>query len=293
MKPTVSPKQDLTRTDHSAKSLLKVIQKRIEGFSPSPYLDGLVLLSHISGLSKAQILADPPLELPPTGLEILEEQLSQLQAGIPLPYLVGRWEFYQLPFILTPEVLIPRPESEGLVERALAWLAASPERCSCLEVGTGSGCIAISLAKNQPGLRVTATDISPQALAVARENASLHQVEARIDFREANLLQGLEGKYDLLVANLPYIPTGKLVGLQVSRAEPRLALDGGPDGLTLIRALLRDAPARLKPGGRITLELDEDCGQAALALAGQFFPTSEIKLEQDLHGLDRYLLIQT
>jgi release factor glutamine methyltransferase len=293
MKPTVSPMQDLTRSDPSPKTLLGSIQAQMEEFSKSAYLDGLVLLSWVSGLSKSRILAEPSPELTQDQKDLLQQSLLQLKNGIPLPYVLGKWEFFRLPFMLTPDVLIPRPETEGLVERALTWLRENPGKRSCLEIGTGSGCIAVALVANQPDLHITASDISGPTLGIARGNARLNGVETQIRFLEADLLEDIKEKFDLLIANLPYIPTEKLFALKVFQTEPRQALDGGSDGLSVIGELLKGAPAVLKPGARIILELDEGCGQAASELAQKLYPLSDISLEKDLSGLDRYLLIQT
>jgi release factor glutamine methyltransferase len=292
MKPTASPKQDLTSPDTTSKSLLKAIQSQIKDHSKSPYLDGLVLLSHLTGLTKSQLLADHELNLTADQENQLEDKLNRIKDGVPLPYALGQWEFYQLQFKVTPEVLIPRPETEGLVDRALEWLRNHPEKRTLLEVGTGSGCIAISLAKSIPDLTIFATDISSEALKVARENAETHQVKDQIIFLEKDLLQGINKKVDLLVTNLPYIPTAKLKKLPVIRSEPLMALDGGQDGLHYIKEVLKNAEKILHKGSAIFLELDEDCGAAALALAKEIWTGITLKLERDFSGLDRYLIIQ-
>lgn len=292
MKPNALPQQDLTKIKTSANSMQKRVQEEIAPFSDSPYLDSLVLLSHITGLSKSQLLADPDLVLTTGQANQLEQALARLKDGTPLPYVVGEWEFFQYRFLITPDVLIPRPETEGLVELALNWLQEHPDRKTCLEIGTGCGCIAVSLVKNDPDLTLIATDISTNALRVARENAKRHQVDEKIQFRQLDLLTGMEGKVDLLIANLPYIPTEKLKSLPVYSREPVLALDGGADGLLHIKKVLKNARQHVQPGGAIFLELDEDSGAAALALAREVWPGMTLKLHQDLAGQDRYLSIQ-
>jgi release factor glutamine methyltransferase len=268
------------------------LQEELTPLSESPYLDSVVLLSHITGLTKSRLLANPDPNLTGQQGDKLKQALAQLKNGTPLPYVVGEWEFYQYPFIITPDVLIPRPETEGLVELALAWLKEHPEHRTCLDIGTGCGCIAVSLAKNLPDLNIIATDISPSALQIARENALRHKVEDQIIFRERDLLTGMDGKVDLLVANLPYIPTEKLKSLPVYSREPVVALDGGADGLLHIKKVLKNARQHMQPGGAIFLELDEDSGAAALALAREVWPGKTLKLNQDLAGQDRYLSIQ-
>ena len=161
--------------------------------------------------------------------------LARLESGQPLPYVLGAWEFYGLTFELTPDVLIPRPETELLVEQALEWLADRPAPLLAADVGTGSGCIAISLAVHAPQLRLLASDLSWPALQVARSNLARHRVEGQISLLQCDLLPPLSLPFDLLVANLPYIPSPVLPGLKLSLSEPPLALDGGLDGLDFIR----------------------------------------------------------
>jgi release factor glutamine methyltransferase len=268
------------------------VQEDLFPTSESPYLDSLVLLSHITGLSKSQLLANPDPDLNKEQENQLKIALEQLKSGTPLPYLIGEWEFYQNKFIINPKVLIPRPETEGLVDLALTWLKDHPKRRTCLEIGTGCGCIAVTLALLVPDLMIIATDISREALKVAKENAGRHQVEDQIDFHERDLLKGIKGKADLLVANLPYIPTGKLKSLPVYSKEPVLALDGGRDGLAYITRLLKSARQTILPGGAIFLELDEDTGAAALALAREVWPGKTLKISRDLAGNDRYLSVE-
>ena len=211
--------------------------------------------------------------------------------------MLGEWEFYGLTFELTPDVLIPRPETELLVEQALEWLADRPAPLLAADVGTGSGCIAISLAVHAPRLRLLASDLSWRALQVARGNLARHRVEGQISLLQCDLLPPLSVPLDLLVANLPYIPSAVLPGLSVSLSEPPLALDGGLDGLDVIRRLLLSAaPGQrpcLAPGGLLLLEIEASQGQAALSLARQSFPGAEIRLLPDLAGHDRALYVQT
>ena len=185
MKPNALPQQDLTATDRGEGSLLGEIESLLRSCSETPYLDALVLLGQITGRSKSDLLTHPsPLLSPDQELQ-LAAALDRLLSGTPLPYVLGKWEFFKLSFRLTSDTLIPRPETEGLVERALAWLGDHPERRSCLEPGTGSGCIGVSLGVNVPDLRITATDLSLGALLTARENARDHGVADRIDFLQA------------------------------------------------------------------------------------------------------------
>jgi len=292
MKPNALPKQDLKKNKKSSKPMLKKIQDQLKSHSESPYLDSLVLLGHISGKSKSELIAHPSPKLSASQNQSLSTAITELQNGVPLPYVLGEWEFFKLSFTITPDVLIPRPETEGLVELALEWLRENPGKRSCLEIGTGSGCIAVSLAKSIPDLHLIATDISLPALQVAKENANRQEVLSQIHFLERDLYSGITMPFDLLVANLPYIPSDKLRSLDVYRSEPTLALDGGQDGLHYIKEVLKEAGQHLNPGGAIFLELDEDCGALALALAQEFWPGNTTHLIQDLSGQDRYLCIQ-
>jgi release factor glutamine methyltransferase len=211
---------------------------------------------------------------------------------------LGHWDFYGLDFSMTPDVLIPRPETELLVERALDWLRAHPGRRRVADIGTGSGCIAVSLAANVPDLRVLATDISSLALEVAKANAQKHAVSDRVQFLHADLFNFQPSTFnfqlfDLIAANLPYIPTDRLEILDVARREPRLALDGGADGLKLIGRLLMAAPGALAPGGLCLLEIDAEHGKTACALARAAFPQADVSLIPDLAGLDRLILVHS
>jgi len=293
MRQNVWQKQDLKTKNQFTSSLLQRIRHQIEPYSSSPYLDALVLLGFISGKTKSQLLADPSPELTHQQQSQLNKSLNQIKDHIPLPYVIGTWEFYQLPFIITPDVLIPRPETEGLVDRAIDWLENSPSRRTCLELGTGSGCIAVTLVKRFPDLMVLATDFSYPALLIARRNARHNKTEDNINFLVANLLAGFQIKIDLLITNLPYIPIGKLKSLPVYQTEPRLALDGGIDGLSEIREVLENVSGLLNPGGLILMEIDEGKGPDSLDTAHANFPNAEIRVEKDLADMDRYLRIQT
>jgi release factor glutamine methyltransferase len=210
---------------------------------------------------------------------------------------LGHWEFFGLDFVLTPNVLIPRPETELMVERAIKWLKVTPERRTIADVGTGSGCIAVAIAKHIPDAKITATDISLPALKVARQNARKHGLEKHIDFVQCDLLPAhhdplpTDLHFDLICANLPYIPTQTLQGLPVYGREPSLALDGGIDGLDVVRRLFNIAPEWLAPNGMVLLEIEATQGLSAVSLAYDMFDSAEIHLHQDLAGQDRLLEI--
>lgn len=265
---------------------------RLAGVSEHPGLDAQALLAAFLARSRSSLLAHPESELDADMQGQLDAALAQLAAGYPLPYLTGEQEFYGLPFMVTPPVLIPRPETELLVDQALDWLATHPGRRRVADVGTGSGCIAVSLAVKAPDVRVTAIDSSVAALCIAEKNAGRHRVLDQVTFSIGDLLADCKAEFDLICANLPYIPAGKLDHLAVAKWEPRLALDGGEDGLHLIRRLLLQAPCRLAGGGCLLLEIESGHGERALALAQDQFPLAEATLLNDLAGLPRLVRIQ-
>jgi release factor glutamine methyltransferase len=261
--------------------------------SETPGLEAQVLLAHALQKPRAWVLAHPEYELTTEQATYIEKSASRRLDGEPLPYILGHWEFFGLDFIVTSAVLIPRPETELLVERALGWLRRHPESRTVIDVGAGSGCIAIALAKNVPDLQVLASDLSQPALEIAQQNAELHQVSRQISFIQANLLEFPKTEanfsFDLIVANLPYIPRQSLHRLPIYSSEPTLALDGGEDGLDLIRRLLEQAPSYLTPQGCLMLEIEAGQGIVARALAQSAFQGSQVQVLPDLAGHDRLI----
>jgi release factor glutamine methyltransferase len=222
----------------------------------------------------------------------MENLIGRRLGGEPLPYILGYWEFYGLEFQVTSQVLIPRPETELLVEEALKWLRAHPGRRRAADVGAGSGCISITLAQRVPDLRITALDTSRDALSVARHNASRLAPDRLIFLVQSDLLSAVNGPYDLVCANLPYIPSEILAGLEVSQHEPVLALDGGEFGLDLITRLLQSAPLWLADGGLLLLEIESGQGKIVPEIASQYLPQSRIQLLHDLAGHPRLVSIE-
>ncbi len=268
--------------------------------SSTSQLDAQVLLSHVMQKSKAWLLAHKEIELTTDQQISLANLASQVKEGVPLPYVIGHWAFYGLDFLVTPDVLIPRPETEQIVEYAHIWLMDHPGRRRALDLGTGTGCIAISLASLLPDLEIIATDVSKDALTVAQTNAIRHQVERRINFFLADLLNPdpsstvkISPPIDIITANLPYIPTATLKKLDVCQHEPTQALDGGHDGLNLIRRFLKMSGPYLSPGGCMLLEIEEKQGQSVIKLAKENFPGANIMVHPDLSGKDRLLKIIT
>jgi release factor glutamine methyltransferase len=211
----------------------------------SPRLTGELLLAHALRCDRVRLYLDFDKPLGEPELAAFRELVKRRAEGEPTAYLVGKREFYGRPFRVTPAVLVPRPETELVVEAALAAL---PEGGAALDLCTGSGAIALSLALERPSARVLATDLSPEALAVARENAAA--LGAAVELLEGDLFAAVpaDGRFDLIVSNPPYVPSGELPGLSREvRREPALALDGGPDGLALLRRIVAETHAEPLP----------------------------------------------
>ena len=231
-------------------------------------------------------------ELGPQEEKDFTTSIHRYRSGEPMPYILGWWEFYGRQFNVNESVLIPRPETELLVELALHFLQATNKKRTAMDIGTGSGCIAVSLLAEVEDLRVTALDISRNALILARENAVKFRVDSRLQLIQMDLATAIAIPYDLICANLPYIPTSSLENLKVSQSEPLVALDGGDDGLLFIRSLLKDIPRLLLPGGYALIEIEAGTGAIALQSAQTFIPNADCELFQDLAGHDRVLAIE-
>ena len=258
----------------------------------NPHENALVLLAHVLGKPKTWLIAHPETYLTPDQSKQLQGLVDRLCKGEPLPYLTGHQEFFGLDFKVTPNVLIPRPETELLVELALEWLHAHPDAKHGLDVGTGSGCIPVSILKHYFHVNFTAVDVSESALAIAAQNATTHSVTDRVQFLQSNLLENVTGSFNLITANLPYIPTAKLADLKNLDYEPKLALDGGLDGLVFISRLLWQAQDHLTQPGLILLEIESSTGEEAMQLARSAYLSAHISIHQDLAGHDRVVAIE-
>jgi release factor glutamine methyltransferase len=282
---------DGLRSACSAGEAVRWAVPQLREVTPSPRLEAELLLVQLLDRSRVYLLAHPEITLTTTQVETYTALVRRRASGEPLPYLTGRAEFFGLEFTLTPDVLIPRPETEVLVEEALAWLRANRAE-TVADVGTGSGCIVVALAVHAPTLRCYATDTSRAALAVARANAERHAVAERVTFLEGDLLAPLPEAVDLIVSNPPYVGEDEWEALPPSvRREPRSALLSGSDGLDALRRLLQQAPAHLRPGGRMLVEIGERHGKAAQALARAAFPDADVRILPDLAGKDRALSV--
>ena len=223
----------------------------------SPLLDAQVLLAHALNCRRTDLYVRHGEPASDEVRNRFRSQIKERVAGCPVAYLVGEREFFLLPFKVTRDVLIPRPETEGLVSAAFDWLKGKPA-ARVIDVGTGSGCIAVCLAKKLTAIDVTAVDISPAALAVARENAARNGVEERITFVECDLFAGVAGReFDLVVSNPPYVTSSEYQSLDrgVRDFEPRSALEAGPEGLDVYHRLIPGAAEMLVAGGAIMLEI--------------------------------------
>lgn len=276
----------------SIQAALQSARKRIEAASESASLDAQVLLANVLGVDRSYLFTYPEQLLKAEQAEQFDALVERCAAGEPLAYLLGRRAFYDRELVVSPAVLVPRPETELLLEKALAFAKGKPS-LTAVDVGTGSGALSVTFAAHHPQATVYATDMSPDALAIARQNAALQQV--RVTFYEGDLLAPLLERdihLDLIMANLPYIPSDEVPTLAVSRYEPLLALDGGADGLVLVRRLLEQAATLINPGGLTLLEIGAGQGSLAAKIAQEAFPQAQVHIELDYAGLDRIVVIE-
>ncbi|HTO09077.1 MAG TPA: peptide chain release factor N(5)-glutamine methyltransferase [Myxococcota bacterium] len=253
---------------------------------PQARLDAEVLLAHVLGCSRMDLYLafDKPLGEADRA-RYRELVRRRAKERVPVAYLTGQREFWSLPFRVTPDALIPRPETETLVR-----VAADLKPARALEIGVGSGCIAAALARELPSVEIVACDVSLAALALARENLAALGVLERVTLIEASQLGAVAGGFDLVLSNPPYVASGELAGLAPElHHEPRVALDGGPDGLDVIRQLCAEAPARLARPGAIAFEVG--AGQApAVAELLRATGAAEVESFLDLAGIARVVL---
>ena len=261
---------------------------------PSPRLDAELLAAHAFGLARIQLYAQFDRPLSADELARFRELVKRRQGGEPVAYIVGRKEFWSLDLAVDRRVLIPRPDTETAVEAALALLPADVPVRVC-DVGTGSGAIALAIRKDRPLATVLAVDVSADALAVAGENSQ--RLGLPVEFRQGDLLAPLAAEpmstsdpFDVIVANLPYVPRAEVPGLAPEvRAEPLLALDGGEDGLDLVRRLTAAVAAHLRPGGALVLEIG--AGQAAATAAiCSAAGLERVTMRRDLGGIERVVV---
>lgn len=252
---------------------------------PSPRLDVELLLSEVLKLKRIDLYLNFEKPVSPPDLARFKALIQRRSQREPLQYILGHTHFFGRRFSVTPDVLIPRPETEQLVAHALEWLDAHPTATRVLDFGTGSGCIAITLALERPALQVSAVDVSEAALEVARGNAET--LGAHVAFATPDAV-------DFLISNPPYIPSGEIPGLQpeVSRFEPHLALDGGEDGLAFYRQLLLEAHSRVTPGGALAIEIGMGQRDAIEGLTAQTAAWKLAVCHKDFAGVERILIFE-
>jgi len=271
---------------------------------PSPRMNAELLLMFVLGRDRAYLYGHPEHELKPEEQQRYRDALAQRVQGVPAQYITGHQEFWGMDLIVTPEVLIPRPETEHVIEKMLELVSAShaekadvgrkpsPAKLKIIDVGTGSGCIALALAKELPNAEIHATDISPAALEVARANAARHQLESRIQFHKADLLAGIESagivraSLDFVVSNPPYVGESEedSVQLDVRKFEPRNAVFAGATGTEIVERLIPQAGEVLKPGGWLVMEIS---GTIAPRVRELLSGWSDVRITNDLRGIPR------
>jgi len=263
---------------------------------PEPRLEAEVMIMNMVRVPRHRIYAFQEEEMPPETEEVLAQVVERRLKREPLAYILGHKEFYGVDLVVRPQVMIPRPETEVLVEQALFMGLTRMETGGLViaEVGVGCGAISVVLAIHLPAARIFATDLYPGALDVAQFNVRRHNVADRVTLLQGDLLEPLPEPADIILANLPYVRSDAIQHLQPEvQQEPREALDGGADGLAVIRRLMEQAPAKLKEGGAILLEVDPEQVGPLREEAERLFPGATIATEQDLAHMDRVFVVDT
>ncbi len=274
---------------------LRQARRLLPPVSDEPELEAELLLRHCLGVDRASLYRLLTAELSEEEQLRFRELVRRRLIHEPTAYIIGRKEFFSLDFEVTPEAIIPRPETELLVELAIEVAQENPsaQALHIADVGTGCGAIAVALAIALPEAKIAAVDSSAGALELAKRNARRHSVERRIRFISGDLLKTLNERVNVIVANLPYVTTAdwKALPPEIREHEPRLALDGGEDGLRVIERLLQQAPGRLTPSGVLLAEIGHNQGRAAKAAARTVFAQAAVKIVPDLAGRDRVLAV--
>ena len=257
-------------------------------------LDAEVLARHVLGWSRATYLGHRQDNPPVAFAARYGAMVDRREGREPVALITGQREFWGLEFEVTPNVLTPRPETELIVEEALGLVGSRAAPVHIADVGTGSGCLAVALASELPAARVTGTDVSKAALAVAQRNAACHGVDARMTWVQTMFLDDVAGTPDLIVANPPYIAQAEIARLppEVRDFEPRVALAGGHDGLDTVRSLLVTAANRLAPGGHLVVELGVGQAETVQRLVGPRSPLALVRVRDDLQGIPRTAVIR-
>jgi release factor glutamine methyltransferase len=278
-------------------ALASAISRLSSANVPSPRLNAELLLMFTLECDRAHLYAHPERKLSPDEQSRYDLALTERGRGMPTQYITGHQEFWGMDFIVTPAVLIPRPETEHVVETALerVRVGRAPSPAALLrivDVGTGSGCIALALANELPHAEIHATDISPAALEIARANAARLQLESRVQFHQTDLLRGLEGGFDFVVSNPPYVGESEeeQVQLEVRKHEPRNAVFAGPTGVEVIERLIPQARQSLKPRGWLVVEIS---GSIFERVRGLLAGWNDVQVIKDLQGIPRVVSART
>ena len=298
---------DVTSGSILPRDALRWASRRLEANGIDSHArDARILLRHALGCTEEYLAGGSITALTPAQSAAFCDLIARRRRGEPVAYITGKKEFMGLEFAVDSRVLIPRPETEALVEIALALFGGSPTTaplCASMldevshpiiaDIGAGSGAIAVSIARHLPHATIYATDASADALAVARANAEAHGVANRLGFLQGHYLQALPEPAHILVCNPPYIPSGDIPDLDadVRDYEPHLALSGGQDGLDAYRGMFPDLSSYLLPGGTALFEIGFDMAERLTALAGRYLPGARVDVYQDLAGFDRVLRI--
>ena len=258
-------------------------------------LEAELLLMHALKTDRVHLYERLQDELPARAGGYYQRLLDRRATHEPTPYIIGHKEFFGLEFEVTRSALIPRPETEMLIELTIDFARDryTDERFTAVDAGTGSGVIAIAIASQLPNARVVATDVSKRAMALARRNAERHDLAARIEFVDGDTLLPVEGRADIVAANLPYVTTEDWLATppEIREWEPRRALDAGDDGLRCLRRLFRQAPEKLARNGALFAEIGDRQGAAVRLLAQEAFPEAKIEVQPDLAGRDRVICV--
>ena len=269
----------------------KKSSNHLTGISGDAGVEVLALLKNVLNKDTVWILTNPEYILSGKELELLNIQFERLCQGEPLAYITNQIDFYDSRFYIENSVLIPRPETELLVEKALKWCNTQSKTITFIDVGTGSGIIGLSILKHFPDNVGFGIDISFGALRIAKKNKELLNIES-FNLVQADLISIIKNKFDLVCANLPYIPSTPLQQLRVSKFEPKIALDGGQTGLEIIYRLISQLDGRVNSPGLILLEIQFDQGEKVTQYAKEIFPGADIKIIKDLSGNDRVVSIE-
>jgi len=266
-------------------------KNKISKISDTADVEINAILCKVIKKNLAWCLAHSDYLLNPSEIIQLSSYLDDLASGVPLAYILGEIEFFGRTFIIDENVLIPRPETELLVEAAKEWILNKKDSKKIIDVGCGSGIIIISLLRDFPSLKGVAVDISRGALTITNRNKMKHKID-NLDLIQSDTLSGIYSKFDIILANLPYIPESSLEKLAVSKYEPKLALNGGEDGLQIIKRLIDHIPTHINTPGLVLLEIQNDQSVRVMNYFTKILPNGIITTIQDYSGLDRVIKVE-